>query len=242
MALKAVLFDFNGIIINDEPIHEQLIEEILIAENLRPKRGEFRKYCLGRSDRACLSDLFSRRGRVLTESYLNQLISRKAKAYQQHIAQMAELPIYPGLEDLILKLQAANLKIGLVTGALRSEVEIVLNRANLAQYFAVMSTSDDLKVSKPEPDGYLLAVELLNQEFANLDLQPSECLAVEDTPAGITAAKRAGMQVLGVANTFPFHMIQRQANWTVDYFWDLELERIQEVFSQEKFQPTVTEC
>ncbi|HEY9297365.1 MAG TPA: HAD family phosphatase, partial [Phormidium sp.] len=51
MTLKAVLFDFNGIIINDEPIHEQLIEQILIAENLRPKRGEFRQICLGRSDR-----------------------------------------------------------------------------------------------------------------------------------------------------------------------------------------------
>ncbi|MFB2892857.1 HAD family hydrolase [Aerosakkonemataceae cyanobacterium BLCC-F50] len=242
MALKAVLFDFNGIIINDEPIHEQLIEEILIAENLRPKRGEFRKYCLGRSDRACLSDLFSHRGRVLTQSYLNQLISRKAQAYQQRIAEMAELPIYPGLEDFIVKLLAANLKIGLVTGALRSEVEVVLSRANLAQYFSVIASSDDLKVSKPEPDGYLLAVELLNQEFANLDLQPAECLAIEDTPAGITAAKRAGMQVVGVANTYPFHLMQRQANWTVDYFWDLELERLQEVFSQEKFQSIVTEC
>ncbi|XWK87539.1 MAG: HAD family phosphatase [Phormidium sp.] len=242
MALKAVLFDFNGIIINDEPIHEQLIEEILIAENLRPKRGEFRQICLGRSDRACLSDLFTRRGRVLTESYLNQLISRKAQAYQERIAEMAELPIYPGLEDFIPKIQAANLKIGLVTGALRSDVELVLSRANLAQYFSVMSTSDDLKVSKPEPDGYLLAIELLNQEFANLDLQPSECLAIEDTPAGITAAKRAGMQVVGVANTYPFHIMQRQANWAVDYFWDLELERLQQVFSQEKFQPMVTEC
>lgn len=242
MALKAVLFDFNGIIINDEPIHEQLIEQILIGENLRPKRGEFRQICLGRSDRACLTELFSRRGRVITESYLNQLISRKAQAYQERIAEMLELPIYRGLKDFILKLQAANLKIGLVTGALYEEVEIVLNRTNLAQYFSVITSGDDLKVSKPEPDGYLLAIELLNQEFAHLDLQPSECLAIEDTPAGITAAKRAGMQVVGVANTYPFHIIQRQANWTVDYFWDLELERIQQAFSPEKFQSIVTEC
>ncbi|HBE34097.1 MAG TPA: HAD family phosphatase, partial [Cyanobacteria bacterium UBA11368] len=57
MALKAVLFDFNGVIIKDEPIHEKLIEQLLIEENLRPKRGEFRQYCLGRSDRACLNDI-----------------------------------------------------------------------------------------------------------------------------------------------------------------------------------------
>ncbi|OKH35572.1 HAD family hydrolase [[Phormidium ambiguum] IAM M-71] len=240
MGLKAVLFDFNGIIINDEPIHEQLIEQILIAENLRPKRGEFRQICLGRSDRVCLKELFSRRGRVLTEGYLNQLISRKAQAYQERIAEMPELPIYPGLEDFILKLRTANLKIGVVTGALRSEVQLVLNRANLVKYFSVITSGDDLTVSKPEPDGYLLAIEQLNQEFKNLNLQASECLAIEDSPAGITAAKRAGMQVLGVANTYPFHIIQRQANWTVDYFRDLELERLQQVFSGEKFQSTVT--
>ncbi|MFB2933832.1 HAD family hydrolase [Aerosakkonemataceae cyanobacterium BLCC-F154] len=242
MALKAVLFDFNGIIINDEPIHEQLIEQILIAENLRPKRDEFRKFCLGRSDRACLKDILSRRGRVISETYLNQLISRKAQAYQERLAQMDELPIYPGLEEFILQLQTANLKIGVVTGALQSEVERVLTQANLMQYFSVIISADDLKISKPEPDGYLLGIELLNQHFENLDLQPSECLAIEDTPAGITAAKRAGMQVVGVANTYPFHIIQRQANWTVDYFRDLELERIQQVFSGEKFPSTVREC
>lgn len=242
MALKAVLFDFNGIIINDEPIHEQLIEQILIAENLRPKRDEFRKFCLGRSDRACLKDILSRRGRVISETYLNQLISRKAQAYQERLAQMDELPIYPGLEEFILKLQTANLKIGVVTGALQSEVERVLIQANLMQYFSVIISADDLKVSKPEPDGYLLAIELLNQYFENIDLQPSECLAIEDTPTGIIAAKRAGMQVIGVANTYPFHIIQRQANWTVDYFRDLELERIQQVFSGEKFPSTVREC
>jgi len=242
MTLKAILFDFNGVIINDEPIHEQLIEQILIEENLRPKRGEFRQICLGRSDRACLSELFSRRGRVLTESSLNQLISRKAKAYQEKLAQMEKLPIFPGVEDFIFKLRVANLKMAVVTGALRSEAEQVLNRANIAQYFSVIVSGDDIKTSKPEPDGYLLAVERLNQQFPDFNLQSWECLAIEDTPAGITAAKRAGIQVVGMANSYPFHMMQRQGNWAVDYFWDLELERIQEIFAGEKLQSTTTEC
>jgi beta-phosphoglucomutase len=89
-----------------------------------------------------------------------------------------------------------------------------------------------LRVSKPEPDGYLLAVERLNQQYPNLKAQASDCLAIEDTPAGIEAAKRAGMQVVGVANTYPFHMLQRQASWTVDYLHDLELDRVQQVYSQ----------
>ena len=240
MTLKAVLFDFNGVIINDEGIHEKLIDQILIDENLRSKPGEFRQICLGKSDRACISELLSLRGRVVTEAYLMQLMSRKAEAYQKELAKMEKLPIFPAVEDLIYKLRVAKLKIGLVTGALRSEVEVVLARSNLAQYFPVIVTGDEIKASKPDPEGYLLAVERLNAQFPDLKLQPAECLAIEDTPPGIQAAKSAGMQVVGVANSYPFHFMQRQANWAVDYLTDLELERVQEIFLQKVPQPVVS--
>ena len=233
MTLKAVLFDFNGVIINDEPIHEQLLDQILIEENLRPQPGEFRLVCLGRSDRACLSDLLTRRGRVVSESYLTRLVKRKAQAYQQlFLDKLEKLPLYPGLEDLIFQVQALDLKLALVSGAIRTEVELVLNRANLAEYFTVIVAGDDITTSKPEPDGYLLAVERLNHQYPGFNFQASECLAIEDTSAGIAAAKAAGIPVVGVANTYPFHMLQRQANWTVDYLSDLELERVQQVYSR----------
>ncbi|HEY9651604.1 MAG TPA: HAD family phosphatase [Coleofasciculaceae cyanobacterium] len=238
MTLKAVLFDFNGIIINDEAIHEQLIEEILLQENLRPTPGEYREVCLGRSDRVCLTELLKRRGRVVTESYLNQLIARKAQAYQRQLEALEKLPIYPGLEDFIFNIRVAQLPMGVVSGALRCEVELVLNRTQLAQYFPVIVAGDDIKVSKPEPDGYLLAVERLNQHYPDLKAKASDCLVIEDTFPGIEAAKRAGMQVVGVANTYPFHMLQRQANWTVDYLNELELERVQEVYARMTPQPT----
>jgi phosphoglycolate phosphatase/beta-phosphoglucomutase len=232
MTLKAVLFDFNGVIIKDEAIHQQLIEEILIEENLRPSPQEYREICLGRSDRVCITELLKRRGRFVSESYLNQLVIRKAGAYQRQLETLSKLPIYPGLEDLIFKIRVAQLPMGVVSGALRCEVELVLNRAGLAQHFSVIVAGDDIKVSKPEPDGYLLAVERLNQQYPNLKAQASECLAIEDTPAGIQSAKRAGMQVVGVANTYPFHMLQRQASWTIDYLHELELDRVQQVYSQ----------
>ena len=231
MSLKAVLFDFNGVIINDEAIHQRLTEEILIAENLRPKPGEFRQVCLGRSDRACLLDLLNRRDRVVDNRYLDQLIARKSTAYQHQLETLEKLPIYPGVEDLIYKLRVAQLKIGLVSGALRAEVELVLNRAGLAQYFQAIVAGDEIAVSKPQPDGYLLAAERLKTLYPELELHASDCLAIEDTPAGIEAAKAAGMQVVGVANTYPFHMLQRQADWTVDYLTELELERVQQVYA-----------
>lgn len=231
MTLKAILFDFNGVIINDEPIHQQLIDQVLIAENLRPKLGEYRQVCLGRSDRACIQELLKRRGRFVSDSYLTQIINRKAQAYQQELEKLEKLPTYPGLEDLIFQVRSRHLKLAVVSGALRSEIELVLNRLSLTEYFCAIVAGDDITTSKPEPDGYLLAVEKLNSMEPNLNLQPAECLAIEDTPAGITAVKRAGIPVVGVANTYPFHMLQRQANWTVDYLCDLDLEYVQQVYT-----------
>lgn len=230
--LKAVLFDFNGVIINDEAIHDTLIDQLLIEENLRPKRGELRQICLGRSDRACLTDLFTSRGRVLSDANLDRLISRKSTAYQQTLANLEKLPIYAGLSDILFNIHAAQLKIAIVTGALRSEVTAVLARAELTDEFPVIISGDEPILSKPEPDSYLLAVKRLNDLHPALNLAPAECLAIEDTFAGITAAKKAGIPVVGVANTYPFHMLQRCANWTVDYLSDLELDRVRQTYDR----------
>lgn len=242
MSLKAVLFDFNGVIINDEPIHKRLIEDILIGENVTGlKPGEFEKVCLGRGDRVALRELLNIRGRIIREDNITQIILKKAKAYAEELEKLEKLPLYPGIDDLIFQVRSKGLKLGLVSGAVRQNIEVVLERSNLAEYFTVVVTGDDITTSKPEPDGYRLAVQLLNQEYPDLGLLPNQCLAIEDTPAGIQAAKRAGMQVLGVANTYPFHMLQRQANWTVDYLCDLELERVMEVFTA-KSDTSVSAC
>ncbi|MBD1931315.1 MULTISPECIES: HAD family hydrolase [Cyanophyceae] len=231
MTLKAVLFDFNGVIIKDEAIHRDLIDEILISENLRSKPGEYRQFCLGRSDRACLQKILTNRGREVRDGYLTQLVNRKAQAYQQALDKLEELPIYPGLEDFIQKLRLHEVKLAIVSDALRTEVELVLNRTGLLEHFSVIIAADDITTSKPEPDGYLLAIERLN-------LKASNCLAIEDTPAGIQAARSAGVQVVGVAHTYPFHMLQRWTNWAVDYFTDLEVERVQQIFSRTTPQAT----
>ncbi|MGD1701948.1 HAD family hydrolase [Dapis sp. BLCC M229] len=229
MTLKAVLFDFNGVIINDEFLHEKLIEQVLLEENLLLKPEEYHKFCLGRSDRACLEDILTQKGRYVNEGYLEQLIKRKTLAYQQQLESIEELPIYSDTVDFIDRVSQANLKMAVVTGAIRAEVKLVLNKANLADYFQVIIAGDDVKTSKPKPDGYLLAVDILNQQYTDINLKPSECLVIEDTFAGIEAAKLAGMPVVGVAHTYPFHMLQRLANWCVDYLSDLELDRIQKV-------------
>jgi HAD superfamily hydrolase (TIGR01509 family) len=232
MTLKAILFDFNGVIINDEPIHQGLIKDILLQENLLPDESEYRDLCLGKSDRACLQDILSRRGRVLSDAYIAKLVQQKSEAYQKKLAALENLPIYPEISDFLAQLQEKQLPMAIVTGSVRAGVELVIERAAITQYFSVIITDEDVSEGKPQPEGYLLAIEKLNQQNPNLRLKPSECLAIEDTPPGIEAAKRAGIQVVGVTNSYPLHMLQRQADWAVDYLSEIELDRVMQVLSR----------
>ncbi len=225
MPLKAVLLDFNGTIINDEPIHRQLIDELLLAENLRPAPRNYRQICLGKSDQACLLELLADQGRSIGELQLQKLLTQKTAAYQQRLAAMAELPIYEDLVAFLDESQSAGLQLGIVTGAMRSEVEVVLRQTGLADRFATIVAYEDISAGKPAPAGYLLAAD-------RLQVRPQECLAIEDTFPGLLAAKAAKIPVVGIAHTYPFHMMQRLSNWAVDCFADLELQRIQYAYGE----------
>ncbi len=226
MVLKAVLLDFNGVIINDESIHQCLIEDLLLEENLRPNADEYQQICLGRSDRACFTDLLNRRGRVVTEAYLTRLVERKTAQYQKLISSFDKLPLYPGLEDVVYQLRVAQLKLAVVSGACRDEIAAVLAQANLQEQVSVLISGDDVSASgsKPDSEGYLRAIEQLNQKFPEMHVTAAECLAIEDSFPGIEAARRAQVPVLGVAHTYPYHMIHRRANWAIDHLYEFNLD------------------
>lgn len=226
MTLKAVLFDFNGVIINDEPIHERLLEEALLSENLRFNPEEFQQYSLGRSDRSAIVDLCSLRGRVLTESVIQAIMKRKLQAYQTQIQSMDELPIYEGVLEFIEILRSAGCKLAVVSGAMRAEIELVLTKMGVRDCFSTIVAGDEIRSSKPDPEGYLLGFKQLQEQFPELELALENCLIIEDSFPGIQAAKAAGIGVVGVANTYPFHMLHRVATWTVDSVLDLDLERL----------------
>jgi len=232
MALKAVLFGFNGIVINDDAIRQTLTNQLLLDENLRPDEDDYVQMCLGRSDRACLKGLLSQRGRTVSEDSLDKMLTKKSDGYRTWLSELDKLPLYPGLDDLIFRCRAANVKMAIVTGAQRSQVTSVLERAELSEYFTVVVAGDDVSSagSKPAPDGYLQAVERLNQAHSDLALQVDECIAIEDSFAGIESAKSAAVPVVGVAHVYPNHMLQRRATWVVDYLREIKLDWIGEKF------------
>ncbi len=236
MALKAALFGFNGIIINDEDIRQTLSEQVLLAENLRPNPDDYHEVCVGRSDRACLKALLTQRGRTINDDALTKLLAKESATYQTWLESQDQLPLYPGLEDLIFRCRAAQIKMGIVTGVERPQVMQVLAAAELSEHFEIVIAGDDISAegSKPSPDGYLKAIERLNQTHEDLRLQASDCIAIEDSFAGIEAAKNAQIPVIGVAHTYPNHMLQRRANWVVDYLREIKFEWIEEKFGGAK--------
>ena len=228
MVLKALLLDFNGIVIKDTGLKGRLIDDILLSENLRPNPEEYFEMCAERSDRACLNRLLSRRGRVTTTEFLNQLLAKLTDSYLQQLADIPRLPIYPGLADLLYQAKVASLPTAIVTSTSRQEVDWVLEQAQLSDNFAVTVTAADVSVEeeKPSPKGYEIAIAQLNEQFPELALTPHNCLAIEAWYPGIAAAKQAGIPVVGVAHCHPYRMIQRRANWVVDYLNEIDFDWI----------------
>jgi beta-phosphoglucomutase len=232
MALKVVLFDFNGVIVDDEPIHAQLIQDVIASENMRCSPDDVQRF-VGRSDRACLLDFFGLQGRVLTPESLNKLLAQKTVVYQQRIQALEGLPLFSGVKELIAAFQSFELKLGIVSGAQRAEIDLVLALAQLQDVFEVIVASEDTSTSKPSPEGYRQAVKQFSALYPALHLQPSDCVAIEDSFPGLEAAISAKIPVVGVAHTYPFHMLQRRANWAIDGLKDLEVARLVQLYSGE---------
>lgn len=236
MAIKAALFSFSGIIINDEDIRQTLSEQVLLTENLRPNSDDYTQVCLGRSDRACLKALLAQRGRNVNDDVLDKLLAQASSAYQTWLNELDKLPIYPGIEDLIFRCRAAQIKMAIVTGTERPQVMSVLDRTALASHFEIIIAGDNLSASssKPAPDSYLKAIEQFNRNNEQLHLQPDECIAIENTFTGIESAKKAQVPVIGVAHTYPNHMLQRRATWVVDYLREIKFDWIGEKFGGDR--------
>ncbi|HSL84014.1 MAG TPA: HAD family phosphatase, partial [Thermoanaerobaculia bacterium] len=138
------------------------------------------------------------------EPRLMRLIARKSSYYQEAIRREG-YPFFPGAAALVRALAGAGLQLGIVSGALREEVEGALAQEGLRGAFKVLVTADDVAASKPDPEGYRRGIEGLNTvpPLPERLLHPHEVLAVEDTPAGLRAARAVGLATFALAHTYP---------------------------------------
>ena len=218
--LRAVIFDFNGIIVDDEPIHFKLFQKVLGEEGIVLTEEAYYARYLGFDDRGAFTAGFRENKRSLSEEKLQGLIERKAVYYQDAIRQ--HVAIFPGVAKLVKDLAPA-LPLAVASGALRHEIETSLNTAGLLTYFPAIVSAEDVKQGKPEPEIFLKALAALNARVGNKEsIRPEECVVIEDSKEGIRAARRAGMKCLAVTNSHPAELLG-EANAVVKSLEDVTL-------------------
>ena len=198
--IKAIFFDFNGVILDDEMIQMKAYREVLRGHDI-DLTEEMYLGGLGMDDRTFLRTIFGKAGKPLTDELLGSVIEAKTVAHRETIKD--ELPFFPGVLTFV-KATARHFQLGLVSMANKTEVNYVFERANLGPLFSVVITAEDATACKPAPDCYVSGLAKLNEKRQSERLLPllaAECLAIEDSPPGIQSARTAGMRTLAVTNT-----------------------------------------
>jgi beta-phosphoglucomutase len=187
--VRAVAFDFNGTLSDDEPILLSVYQE-MFGERGRPlTEAEYFDTLAGLSEEAIIASWLGVRGALL-DALVEERIDRylaKCGAGQTVSATVRDAVAYA----------AARVPVAVVSGAFRREIEPVLAGAQLDGYVSVLVAADDVERGKPDPAGYLLALELLG------GIAASEAVAFEDTEAGVASAKAAGLRCIAVVGTHP---------------------------------------
>ena len=198
--IKAILFDFNGVIIDDEMLQMKAYQEVFEPYAVPLTEAQYLQ-ALGMDDRTFIRASFAAATKELSDETVEAVLASKTEAHRRLMTD--DLPLFPGVKTF-LKAASREFNLGLVSMANLNEISYVFEHAGLAPLFAVVVSADDVDVCKPAPDCYLKGLEKLNEyrRAKGLEtLQANECVAIEDSPPGIASARAAGMRTVGVTNT-----------------------------------------
>jgi beta-phosphoglucomutase len=199
---EAVLFDFNGVLVDDEAQHCWALQRVLADEGIPLSRDDYYAHYLGLDDRTGLLEAFRRAQRTLTTELLDHLVKKKSKLYLGLVS--TTLRIVPGAPEFVRE-AAQRFRLGVVSGAQRHEIDHVLGKTGLADTFEVIIAADDVPRCKPDPASYLAAHTALNQ---HRPIVKQSCVVIEDSVPGLEAARSAGMSCVVLTTNHPARVLQ----------------------------------
>lgn len=195
--IEAVIFDFDGVILDSEPLHYQACSQVLKTIGINISYINYLDLYVGLSDKEMIPQILRDHNYLLTDQEIAALINKKIITYIDILHNSNELPITAGLEEFIVDCSKHIDKIAICSGSTYSEITAALTKlaqGSLTNYFKHIVTINDLTHGKPSPEGYLLTASRLN-------VNPKNCLVIEDSPQGVTAGKAAGMHVIALTTT-----------------------------------------
>jgi beta-phosphoglucomutase len=200
--IKAILMDFNGVIINDEPIQHAAYKDIFAADGI-DVTDEMYYSRLGMDDKTFVASILQEAGRESDMDRVLEMTAAKTAHWREIVT--GSMPIFEGVENFVRKC-SNELSLGIVSMAKREEIDFVLESVGIADCFDVVVSADQVTMCKPDAQCYRMGfrdLDLARTAQGHLPMVHKDCVVIEDSPPGVMAGRAADLPVLGVTNTVP---------------------------------------
>ncbi len=197
--MDARIFDFDGVVVDSEPIHLAGFREVLAGRGIELTSEDYYSKYLGFDDHDCFAAVMADNSHRVNEQEIAAMTAEKTLLVQKAITESIR-PL-PGAIELMRAAHQAGAALAICSGALREEILLAGKTVGAIELVEVVVSAEDVQAGKPDPEGYVLALKLLNEKLSQ-SIPPSGVWVVEDSPAGVQAGKDAGMNVLAVTNSY----------------------------------------
>jgi HAD superfamily hydrolase (TIGR01509 family) len=227
-ALRAIIFDCDGVLVDSEPAHFEAFKRTLGVDGASMTEELYKERYLAMDDRGIFTTFYQNAGKPLDSDGLKKMMDAKTLAFQS-IIQNEGLMAYPAVPEFVMAV-SQRYPLAVASGARRHELETVLESAGIRSFFEVVVSADDVEYGKPHPESYLKAVEELNASGKRTTpIKPEECVVIEDSKDGIASAHAAGMKCVAVATSFPVFELAH-ADLVVPALASLRVSQIEDLF------------
>ena len=223
--LRAVIFDFDGVITDSEVLHLRAFNKVLARYNIEIKEEVYYKEYLGFTDLDCFKSVADKNKLGLNSEQIKNLIKQKNKIFEELAA--TEATIFKGVPMFLQMLKDNGVPMAICSGAVLEEIALILEQSGLGHFFAEIVAGDQVTKGKPDPEGFLLALERLNKGNQN-PIAVNECVIIEDSHWGLEAGNTAGMHTVGITNTYNPGQLS-MAEKIVERFSELTLDDLQQL-------------
>jgi HAD superfamily hydrolase (TIGR01509 family) len=223
--MDALIFDFDGVVVDSEPIHLAGFQEVMARASITLTREEYYGKYLGCDDHDCLAIAARDKGVELSERQIAEMTAEKTKLVKRAFGESIR-PL-PGAVDLIRAAADANVPTAVCSGALKEEIRLAAGTIGVLENFVTIVSAEDVSRGKPDPEGYRMTLEQLASALGR-DVAAGRTVVVEDAPAGIEAAHQAGMKVLAVTSSYGAESLTA-ADRTVDSLAGVTIQSLDEL-------------
>src|SRR5437588_871171 len=222
--LQAIVFDFDGVIADSEPLHLRAYQTILAREGIELTHDDYYGRYLGFDDSGLFRALAKDRGIEITDDRVDEWIDAKSAVIEELLS--GQPVLFPGAAECVRAL-AARFPLAIASGALEPEIQLVLEHEDLLHCFKSIASASDGVRGKPAPDLYLLAVGKLRDLMA---VDAASCVAIEDSKWGLEAAHQAGLRTVAVTHTYPASEL-RDAALVVDHLREITVAKLESLWA-----------